>query len=564
MKRFIQSILTGAILALLTPSSILSAHEHHTNKGSCEQVDKKLHAIEKKLCCIKEELRSQCSCEKKVTTIFQKDIPFEITKPGVYCLAENVVHAPTVEGTSAIHVKASAVVLDLNGNRALQGPGLLGLAAKTYGITVDDKASVIIHDGFLEAFTQNGIFLNGTSEVFIENVHASLNGVAAMNAANESNSTGGLFLRGVTNAQIRHSTFNQNQGLGSGIGITASSNVIVDACTCNNNLGGFINFEVPEHYSFGLGIFDFGEAPFEDVSSNIWIKNSAFNENYGDAASSGVAVLTFSDRRFDGIVIENSIGNGNFTAGNVSSARNAFGFVFEGGTNNLVVRQCSASSNDARSIPTSIAGAIGFRFNAITGLLVEDCASYDNRGANFATAASKGFDFFAVQSVLFQRCHGSNHGYDGFLGVACGLDTGASLSDGVVIDDCTFQNNRGRPDLSAGLRIRSLSKGLIQNCTSANNTNGIILTATTNFQNLFRNNTVQNNALKGFVDTLPAAQSVYIGNIASFNGVAAGDNYSDPTVFSNQPIRQWLVPGLPSTADNNGIVDPLDNIDIHL
>lgn len=559
-----KQLLVGAILATLTSFSTLPAHEHHSSKDQCERANKKLHSIEKKLCRLKDEIRSQCNCQKKVTAIFQEDIPYVITTPGVYCLAENVVYAPDLQGTSAIQIHASSVVLDLNGNRASQGEGANGFAAKTFGISVDGQSNVIIHDGFLESFTQNGIYLDETSEAFIENVHATLNGVAALNSPTESNSTGGLFLKGVTNVQVLHSTFDKNQGLAAGIGITESSNIIVDSCTCNNNLGGFIDTEVPEQYGFGLGLFDFDEAPFEDISSNIWIKNSAFNENYGDAASGGVAVLTFSDRRFDGIVIENSIGNSNFTAGNVSSARNSFGFVFEGGANNVVVRQCSASSNDARSIPTSVAGAIGFRFSSITNLFVEDCASFDNRGANFATAASKGFDLLDLQSGFFQRCQGSNHGYDGYLGVACGIDTGALLGVGNVIDSCTFQNNRGRPDLSAGIRVRTQNKAHIQNCTSSNNTNGIILTATANIQNIFRNNTVEGNAVKGFIDTVPAARSIYIGNIASFNGVAAGDNYSGPTVFSNQPIRQWLVPGLPATSDNNSIVDPLDNIDIHL
>ena len=124
-----------------------------------EQIDAKK---EKDIRCLLEAIEKKLDCQKFVTPIFKKDIPYHITKPGQYCLAEDSVFTPTSSGTQAIQISASNVTLDLN-DKTLSNGDLSKTFVNVNGIFIDaNQSNITIKRGTVTGFSQAGIFANGS------------------------------------------------------------------------------------------------------------------------------------------------------------------------------------------------------------------------------------------------------------------------------------------------------------------------------------------------------------------------------------------------------------------
>jgi len=101
----------------------------------------------------------------KATLIEPQDLTFssiEITEPGVYLLANDLIFAPATP-QPAIHIKTGGVQLDLNKRNVVQATPTPGVA----GIFVDpDLTGIQIRNGFVLQFTSTGIVFNEGDSFF--------------------------------------------------------------------------------------------------------------------------------------------------------------------------------------------------------------------------------------------------------------------------------------------------------------------------------------------------------------------------------------------------------------
>lgn len=203
------------------------------------------------------------TCSKK---IHQIDIPYTITQPGYYCLAESVTSAAT-----AITIASSYVTLDLN----------------THGVTVTTGGNYCIDNpstAFHNISIKNG-FLEGTTTVFnISSDVISFNGVVCRSANLGSTAVGtlnstvngftitnctfystSLSVNGSTNGLITNSLFQSMSPADStpGISLQLASDIVVSNCVVSQyggvgvlvSAGG--NISVLNSYAFGNGLSGF-------------------------------------------------------------------------------------------------------------------------------------------------------------------------------------------------------------------------------------------------------------------------------------------------------------------
>jgi len=109
---------------------------------------------------------------------FISNVPFQITAPGHYCLARNII--TSIASGNAITINASSVWLDLN-NFTLDGTPA-GTATDASGIVAVGGSNITVRNGVVKGFF-NGINLAGSGgNQTVENVWADrnyVNGIAA-------------------------------------------------------------------------------------------------------------------------------------------------------------------------------------------------------------------------------------------------------------------------------------------------------------------------------------------------------------------------------------------------
>ena len=109
-------------------------------------------------------------------TIKQDDIPFTITAPGVYCLAENVY----VTLSDAITINSDCVVLDLLGH-AIEGGNGSGIGILIDVLNTFTPANVIVKNGVIKETVDDGIKVDTTGPIKISNMKLTDAGGAGVN-----------------------------------------------------------------------------------------------------------------------------------------------------------------------------------------------------------------------------------------------------------------------------------------------------------------------------------------------------------------------------------------------
>jgi hypothetical protein len=87
------------------------------------------------------------------------------------------------------------------------------------------------------------------------------------------------------------------------------------------------------------------------------------------------------------------------------------------------------------------------------------------------------------------------------------------------------------------------------------------ITSSISSRNNIRNNAVSGNTINGILDFVSAGTS----NNAYYNNKASGPVLATNLIVpAGTPIRNWdkEAGAFPAATDNNGIIDPLDNINI--
>lgn len=548
-------------------------------------------------------------------------IPYTISSPGVYCLATDVSFTPTASFTSAITIDAPNVVLDLNNNTLSQATvtntGLVG-------ITINGQRNIIIKNGTVSGFNQNGIFTqaNTTTSAFndqliFENLNVLTNGTAA-----GPEGVGGIVITNATNVSLEY--VNARENFGVGVGLSGVDNFFMDNCRCDDTQP--IEFAFPfgncaiGFYAAVDGPFflklrekfeekkNLKQTPFTTASSNLFVTNCSFNGSTGQNSAFGAAVgnlTTTASARSRNILFENCVATDISAVEGFSFFGLYFGFV-EGITviaDNIVIKNFVVDNLATTGTGTPpIDHMVGIEVSASTNALVENCTVATLSGQ--ATYVF-GFDIEGFgTNVTHKNCVAYNivnnnttvlPAYAAGFALEKPLQAGFNFEgQGVVTDSCIAQNVHGQPQgaTAAGIFVSGQQNIQVQNCLSSNNDIGILTLdyipgpiGTLLTQNgIFENNTVAHNCIAGFSDQTRYANNAYFSNTARSNGPGGLANYVGqifPTPFcptSNKkkdckeckpasgkaPLRLWDIAKNQLCPVNTNCVmgDKLDNLDI--
>lgn len=544
----------------------------------------------------------RCRTCETAHPITRRDIDrngFVITKPGVYCLSKDTSFDPLTPGLSAITVNVPAgissdVVIDLNSNTLSQGNG----TANTNGITVNGQTNVIVRNGTIRNFTNDGILVqNNSDQLIFENLNVLKNGTASGPVG-----VGGIVILGATNISLEN--VNARENFGVGVGLSDVNNFFMDKCHCDDTQGvdlgapfgvtaiGFSAFVVDPPFASPKGLVG---QPFTTASSNLFITNCSFNGTTGGGSAFAAIVGSLFGVRARNILFENCVATD--TSSTLTSAQFAEGITVLG--DNILIKDCVV--DNLTSAGTFANHLVGIEITTATNSLVENCTVAHVSGSAIFV---NGFDIEGTATnSTFRNCVAYDVTNTAIptianpLIMACGfalekpilvpgLDAGGS---GTVADSCIAQNVHGTTgSITAGILINAQTNVLVQNCVSNNNVNGILSTQVTttgfpgfpNANGIYTNNTVENNSFAGFNDlaTSSVPNNAYYSNSARSNGPGSLSNYvgavfpspsTCPTlpctpVAGLTPLRVWdlSINQLCPVNTNCVMGDKLDNLDI--
>ena len=527
MKRILVcSILT--IGMVLTTSMIMSDSDLQAKSVCCGPLFGQVRSINETTAIIQGKV---CSIQRTVNAIKgegcdflikQADIPKTITKPGVYCLAEDVKASGNC--IIMIDIQTDCVVLDLK-DHTVDGNGVAdtGISA---GVADPEISNIIIRNGFVKGATGDGVSLLNVIDGVVERVSSSENGANGFELPVPSIDTLNIIFRecqasfnGEDGFRFRatvdnccllscKSNFNNPGGgassRGFGFCLEGQRHVVRDCVANDNELEGFQLFGTlpPVNSTF------FGYHVVADCSSvgsrtahGFDIKNLTSN-----AIRNCVAINNF----LDGF----KVGGGNNTVRDCTAIENGsegFRLANEGLADrdeNNVLRGCNAVKN----------GKIGFCIESKNNM-IRDCVANENAEEGFELLGKLGSP---PSSPIFgnnvvRDCSASKNGFHGF---------DAKFSSQNEFRDCVAIDN----DLNG---FKLAGKGnTVRGCTATGNTSeGFqIAVAGGSFKdddNVIRDCTAANNGGEGFDVDSPRnliRDCMAVGNSTEGFRIDAGDN----------------------------------------
>jgi hypothetical protein len=264
-------------------------------------------------------------------------------------------------------------------------------------------------------------------------------------------------------------------------------------------------------------------------------------------------------------------------------------------TGSIIFRRCVASNNTDQFDGPNEAVVAGFSNRQTynpgclnTNFVFEDCIAEKN--TSVSSTPGRGFDLTNSRQCKVTGCIADSNDIGIFISdyyVTTTIDTGSdgqSLPQSDVYVVSTDGFNRS-PLTGEGVATIETSDGPqvvifgdydtgvlqdVQGGTGIMSLGGLVTFGQASSDNIISNNILQNNKQYGILDTsILTDTNAYYKNEAKNNGPTPTDSIND-TNFSNgsstissAPIRNWILPGLPDTSDNNGILDPADNISIN-
>lgn len=541
-----------------------------------------------------------------------------INEPGRYTIKNNLKWDPKCKATCAITINASDVTVDFNHARLFQKESHAKL--DTIGICVTPgQSNVIIKNGVISDFSFLGIqILEGCNNVKVHDVKVERNGffVSPTNA-----SAGGIEIRGTEDCHCSlielercEAVFNQSELSCVGLKAAFTDEISVERCHFDKNesplevIGIYLqtvtdatldrNTYDANHVPAANddpALFDYGAVAgiiALDVD-NLRVLNSTFNENRGAKITRGIFSGRVATTSNNNCLMESCVCNSNKTSGqDISDSRvYCFPYVFLN-TAGLVMKNCVAEENANNTnlgIPAHGQGAFLIQ-NCRKGLL-ENCVALNGKGdttfANFGfLIVSEGSDpTLQTSDLVIRNCIASGHHVStNSLSFAGGF-LGAFIDDqvtGVIFENCIAEDNTHALGFGFGFLLGNHPQSVVRNCTARGNNVGMQLRfpglgAVPSNNCVIESNLVYNNTVAGIRDLLSGTTSrnVYKKNQSYNNGPTGSTNYvgaifpaatitSCPPLAGIQgtPMRLWIVPNAPCPVDNNGILDPEDNLDI--
>ncbi len=271
-----------------------------------------------------------------------------------------------------------------------------------------------------------------------------------------------------------------------GIAVLDSTNVVLDGCQANSN---FVAEMLVSSFDATLTSIWVGEY-FGIASADHVIRNS--QANFNSAANGGSERMGSQQAFLTGIllggsgVVDHCQANNNtiettdplqFATGfsleassdakllNSSADNNRGGEISTGillfRINNVVIENCSASSNDGNGL---LVGFFGFAPRATQNYVVQNCVFNNNGHATQDAAGIVVLPEHFISNMFIKDCQ-INGTFSGG-----GLAAGINIPDAsnVVIEGCqifdTVSSSTLTMDTVAGIDLRNISNALIQNC----------------------------------------------------------------------------------------------------
>jgi hypothetical protein len=419
------------------------------------------------------------SCSDCDFVIDAKDINcrgVDLTKPGYYCLCEDVVFNPQPNQNTpyqaAIRISASNVTLDLRGRTLSQKSKDV---FNVDGVIVDPGlTNIIIKNGTIRDFSDAGIragtvtptpgpvitelsisdirsFNNGNgTTVFNPRLSTgdAIGGAVILNAQDvkitncdfNENFFTGMWALNITKLTAENSHFDdnvagnlafQNLLITYGAAVTGPSvDIAFRSCTFNNNSSGGL-----------VAGFNSGFAAAGGSTTNILFDSCQFNRNSATVDNTDVAIVLDT----------------------INGGTKALGIEMNNGTN-VVFNNCEASGTSLTlNVPISqtfppanniTTETQGFDLEFCSNAMLTNCQSsgnvFQNNGGIGVRQFTQSFNLFASNQVTLSNCHadGNTNGYNAesapteenpSLLIVEGFDT--SSSGNIVFEDCTASNH---------------------------------------------------------------------------------------------------------------------------
>lgn len=559
-----------------------------------------------------------------------------ITKPGYYCLAENVGFKPSQDHVPAITIRSHNVILDLSTHTLSECPSSFDQFDDTSAIVVESGYNgITIKNGKIRNFSNCGVLVLSENSVATDHFGIVIedivvNSCGKITTANDLapfNARHGIGVYGTTDCIIQNcitseitslvdteavgtfftdnllikncisqnNTSDPDTGFTEGFEINFFNNVIIEECLSAKNTGSQVVGIIP---IFGTSVVVV-ECQANENSSLFPTVNSPF---------AGGILINF----VDGAVLARSEGNFNVAKGELlGSSHRKFATGIQIAVSTATVTECSANFNLATSdTGLSQGGCVGFDINTVDSCIVKNCWAEGN--SNFSTDVTLdtangvfGFDCDTASNVLFENCvaiannaqeggtptrvagfyasifpeggtfsnivykncasfnHVSDFAGSAVAGFLIGEPSPTAIvlnPNQIVLDECIAEGNvnSATPDNGAGISFENgTTASSVLNCILKGNGVGIRVRGADTVANLFEKNEITANAVYGIEDTTDNLNS-YAKNYA-YNVDATANYIGLP---AGTPIRSWQIGTPPAPVDNNGILDPIDNLDV--
>ncbi len=479
-----------------------------------------------------ESLIGNLSACGPVTPITQADIPLEITQPGRYCLAEDIVVngniiPPGIFGPIGIAINTNNVDLDLNNHTIL----VIG-SGTTAVVTIGTSSHAYIHNGTIAGTgspadqSSTGIDLL-TNNCIVSDMQ--INNFSAFNGAGII--IGGLFVPTPLSSDI---LIEKNEGIivercnlsanYSGIALISAptNNIMLRDCAIDKSL--FVGINQPSRRDYWSNV----------AIENCSISNSAYHGIYttynqsnwilknvqvSNSGLDGMILAGFQSLKLDNCQVSNSGSYGiiasirqsqNVEISNCQVFNSQNGALRVDNVSNLLIKDCQLTNYIPSTEPLlklqdifngSVRGCLfssvdgtadGFFARNCQGLVVQNCAAniFCNQPV---TNCPIGFNIHGgVNNAVIQNCNVSGNPSIGIAIVPDGYNGNAGLTNiskqvptvpnnlngtnsGIVVDGCTMQGV-----VNTGILLSNASSCTVSNCNVVDGAgDGITLDSTT-------------------------------------------------------------------------------------
>jgi len=527
------------------------------------------------------------SCNNEIPITAKKINEFGgylINTPGIYCLAEDVNYSALAAGASAITVGSNNVIILLKNHTLKQVNGTT--FNNNVGITVlDSVREVQIIGGTISDFSGAAILIRpGVDTITIKNLIIRRTG---FNGAFPDLETprrfsrpfaGGIIALGTPTNIIRNVNVLDNDIAD----LNAQFPVVPPATLPAGGLNGVTLVWTQLSIVRGNTITrirsnDVAAALFLGRADDTYVKDERWENLSGGRNTNGLDSMQNTgnlDKKNRRLYMEDIFISGIVTDPNSTAAGEAL--AVEPTAEDFVFRNISVTNviNIGTNSPATLR-AVGFQLSFCNRGIIENCTVTNVQGNSKFGAPPVfpvGSTGFAIDQAAFipnsfssdiiiRNCKAINISDNNFASPS-GRAEGFRLmrTIGVQIDNCYAEN------IQSGANAAAYSLRGAQNCSISNSqglrSSAYLVLATTETDpssfNRIENNTLQTYGVAGISDQDPASNNIYYKNTVI--GTSLATNYQG--LPAGTPIRTWIIGSAPSPVDNNGILDPLDNISI--